>query len=104
MTEDSIFVIIIIFVCHNLSETAQPTVSTLLADEAWFVHKLTQVELQLDRSQLSYSEYSGPLPQKAVQPNAQYKKGPYTLLYIYVDNSIKKYKKLRKWYIELLKI
>ena len=68
------------------------------------MHKPTQVKLQLDWSQLPYSEYLGPLPQKATQPNAQYKKGPYTLLYIYVDNSIKKYKKLRKWYIELLEI
>ena len=41
------------------------------------MHKLAQVELQLDWSQLPYLEYSGPLLQKAAQPNAQYKKGPY---------------------------
>ena len=43
------------------------------------MHKPAQVELQLDWSQLPYLAYSGPLPQKAAQPNAQYtKKGPFT--------------------------
>ena len=42
------------------------------------MHKPAQVELQLDWSQLPYSEYSGPSPQKAAQPNTQYKKCPYT--------------------------
>ena len=43
------------------------------------MHKPAQVELQLDWSQLPYPEYLGPLSQKVAQPNAQYKKGPYTL-------------------------
>ena len=63
---------------HNSSEIVLPAISTLLADETQFVHKPAQVELQLDWSQLSYSEYSGPLPQKA-QPNAQYNKKSPTL-------------------------
>ena len=32
-----------------------------LANEAYFVHKLNQSELQLDWSQLPYSEYLGPI-------------------------------------------
>ena len=79
MTENSIFFfcVIIIFVCHNSSVAALPAISTLLANEAYFVHKPAQVELQLNWSQLSYSKYSGSLLRKAGQPNAQYKKGPY---------------------------
>ena len=33
------------------------------------MHKPNQSELQLDRSQLPYSEHLGPVPQEAVQPN-----------------------------------
>ena len=42
------------------------------------MHNSAQVELQLDWSQLPYSEYSDPSSQKVAHPNAQYKKGPYT--------------------------
>ena len=43
-------------------------ISVLLADEAQFAHKPDQVELQLDQSQLPYSEYSGPILQETAQP------------------------------------
>ena len=33
------------------------------------MHKLDQSELQLDRSQLPYSEHLGPVQQEATQPN-----------------------------------
>ena len=55
-----------------------PAVSMLLADETQFAHKPDQIELQLDRSQLPYSEYSGPLPQEATQPTLTTKR-PITL-------------------------
>ena len=45
-----------------------PAVSVFLADEAQFAHKPDQIELQLDRSQLPYSEYLGPIPQEVAQP------------------------------------
>ena len=45
-----------------------PAVSVLPANEAQFAHKSDQIELQLNRSQLPYSEYSGPIPQEAAQP------------------------------------
>ena len=45
-----------------------PDVSVLLADKTQFAHKPDQIELQLDRSQLPYSKYSGPIPQAAAQP------------------------------------
>ena len=77
------------FACHDFSETALPVVSTLLADEAWFVHKPAQVELQLDWSQLPYPAHPGPLPQKAALPNAQYtKKAPTKLLTSFCHNQI----------------
>ena len=62
------YLVIIISAYHKPSETVLPAVGVLLADEAWFVHKPDQVELQLDRSQLLYSEYLGPIPQEATQP------------------------------------
>ena len=43
------------------------------------MHKPDQSELQLDRSQLSYSEYLGSVPQEAAQPNIV-KKAYYNLL------------------------
>ena len=52
-----------------------PIVSVLLADEAQFAYKLDQIELQLYRSQLPYSEYLSPVLQEAAQPNST-KKGP----------------------------
>ena len=45
-----------------------PAVSVLLGNETQFAHKPDQIELQLDRSQLPYLEYSSPIPQEAVQP------------------------------------
>ena len=41
----------------------------LLVDKAEFVHKPDQIKLQLDWSQLPYSEYLGPVPQEATQPD-----------------------------------
>ena len=55
-SEYSVLVIIIISACRNSSETVLLAVSLLLADKAQFVHKPAQVELQLDRPQLPYSE------------------------------------------------
>ena len=46
-----------------------PTVSVLLVDEAQFAHKSDQIELQLDRSQLHYSEYLGLILQEVAQPD-----------------------------------
>ena len=63
-----------------------PAVSVLLANETQFAHKQNQIKLQLDRSQLHYSEYSGPILQEVAQPNAQYKKGPYK--YVWSQNSM----------------
>ena len=34
------------------------------------MHKLDQIELQLDQSQLPYSEYLGSIPQEIVQPDS----------------------------------
>ena len=56
-----------------------PTVSMLLANETQFAHKLGQIKLQLDRSQLSYSEYQGPIPQEVARPNST-KKMPTTII------------------------
>ena len=47
----------------------------LIVDKTQFVQKLDQIELQLDRSQLPYSEYQGPIPQQAAQLDLT-KKGP----------------------------
>ena len=46
-----------------------PAISVLLVDEAQFAHKSDQIELQLDRSQLLYSEYLGLILQVAAQPD-----------------------------------
>ena len=54
------------------------------------MHKPAQVEPQLDWSRFPYSGYSGPLLQKAAQPNAQYKKGPYTLYIGYTKRCLLK--------------
>ena len=43
------------------------------------MHKLDQSELQLDQSQLSYSEHLSPAPQETAQPNIV-KKAHNTLL------------------------
>ena len=55
-----------------------PAVSVLPANKAQFAHKPDQIELQLDQSQLPYSEYSGPIPQEAAQPTLTTKR-PTTL-------------------------
>ena len=48
----------------------KPTLQLLPLDlDSTFVHKLDQIELQLDRSQLFYSENLGLKPQEAAQPN-----------------------------------
>ena len=64
---------------HSAAETEDkhyvlPAVSVLLADEAQFAHKPDQIELQLDRSQLPYSKYSGSIPQEATQPTLTIKR------------------------------
>ena len=46
-----------------------PAVSVLLVDKAQFAYKSDQIELQLDRSQLSYSEYLGLILQEVAQPD-----------------------------------
>ena len=46
-----------------------PTVSVLMTDEAQFAYKPDQIELQLDQSQLPYSEYLGPILQETAQPD-----------------------------------
>ena len=46
-----------------------PTVSVLMTNEAQFAHKPDQIELQLDQSQLPYSEYLGPILQEVAQPD-----------------------------------
>ena len=72
-----------------------PAVSVLLTDEAQFTHKPDQIELQLDRSQLPYLEYSGQIPQEAAQPTLTTKRPTTThynesqknivhLIYIYI--------------------
>ena len=60
-----------------------PAVSMLLANEAQFAHKLSQIKLQFDRSQLPYSEYSGPIPQEAAQPTLTTKR-PTTYIHIHL--------------------
>ena len=45
------------------------------------MHKADQIELQLDQSQLPYSEYLGLIPQEAAQPDLT-KKAHYTLPYL----------------------
>ena len=52
-------------VYHNLSETVLSAVNTFLANLAYFAHKLDQLKLQLDRSQLPYLENLGLVPQEA---------------------------------------
>ena len=64
-----------------------PAVSVPLANETQFAHKPDQIELQLDRSQLPYSEYLGLVALEAAQPSTimvpqeaahfNHKKGPY---------------------------
>ena len=78
-SEYSILVIIIISACRNSSETVLLAVSLLLADKAQFVHKPAQVELQLDRPQLPYSETFGPITAGGSPAQCTlHKKGPYT--------------------------
>ena len=60
-----------------------PAVSVFLADEKSFAHKPDQIKLQLDRSQLPYSEYSSPIPQEAAQPTLTTKR-PTTHIYTHV--------------------
>ena len=70
--------IIIISACHDSSKTVVLAVSALLANEAQFAHKPNQIELQLDQSQLPYSEYLGLIPQEAAQLDIT-KKAHYTI-------------------------
>ena len=70
--------VIIISTCYNSSKTVLPVVSILLANKVKFVHKPDQVELQLDRSQLPYSEHSSLILQEVAQPTLT-TKGPLQL-------------------------
>ena len=58
---------IIMFVCHNLSETVLSAVSMFLENLAQFTHKPDQLELQLDWSRLLYLENLGLVQQEAAQ-------------------------------------
>ena len=60
-----------------------PAVNILLADETQFAHKPDQIELQLDWSQLPYSEYSDPISQEAAQPTLTTKR-PTTIIKNYI--------------------
>ena len=59
-------------------------VSVHLADETQFAHKPDQIELQLDWSQLPYSEYSGPIPQEAAQPTLTTKRPTTIIMVIFI--------------------
>ena len=64
-----------------------PVVSVLLADEAQFAHKPDQIELQLNRSQLPYLDYLGPIPQEVAQPTLTTKRPTTAYKYLFNYNN-----------------